>query len=189
MLCCVTALTAFQELAASSSRKDIYMRRQEKISDCKQHLQNINGFLTTYAKNNQGKYPADNNFAGLKNLLKLGLSHTVFYCENYRGKKTKKLEDLNEETNPYLYFGGFDSKTVEKCPAVVLVCSKPNSRHCLVLMGDGNVLDLKKQLPDTKITSAADIVEALNKVYKYPADVLNTLRIKARMMDKKSQKK
>ena len=108
MLCCVTALTAFQELAASSSRKDIYMRRQEKTSDCKQHLQNINGFLTTYAKNNQGKYPADNNFAGLKNLLKLGLSHTVFYCENYRGKKTKKLEDLNEETNPYLYFGGFD---------------------------------------------------------------------------------
>lgn len=181
----LTGQAVFTDLAAAD-RKTLYMRQKKQETVCLQNLQNLYNYLNLYAKNNQGAYPAGNNFAGLKKLFALGIAPTNFYCEDYRGKKTKKLADLNETTNPYLYFGNFDRKLIESCPKVVLICSKPASRHHLALLGDGSIVDIREKLPKIKIKSAYDIVEALNTLYKYPSGVLNTLRNKARLMDKQS---
>ena len=178
------------DLYAKSSKERLYRLKQKQQDSCKDNLSNFYRALNVYAANNNSKLPAGNNLAGFKKALGSDILPADFTCKAFRGKKIKKIEDLSEDTNPYLYFGGFNLKQLlSSAPKTLLMCDKPDSRHFTVLLADGMIMEINPKTYKRKISNCRDIVELLNEIYQYPPDILKALRSKAKAMDKSLQKK
>lgn len=178
------------DLYARNTKEKFYMLKQKQQEDCQGNLSNFYRYLRVYAANNNNNLPSGNNYAGLRKIPAEDILVTDFNCKAFRGKKVKKVEDLREAVNPYLYFGGFNLTTLLKtAPKTVLMCDKPDSRHFTVLLADGMVMEINPKKYKRKISNCQDIVELLNEVFEYPADVLKSLRAKAKNMDKDLQGK
>ena len=187
------AIGGMPSAVGSDSRDYLYRRNRLRGEDCQANLRLIYRYLKNYAANHNGKLPAADNSRGLRELLVYGIELPAFQCEAAKSKKAKKIEEFNDDTTPYFYFGGVNLPQTEKiCPKLLLLCDRPDSRHCNVLLADGTVLNLEKTnikpLPERKISNCQDIVEFLNDIYHYPTDVLGTLRIKARRFDDLNKK-
>lgn len=171
---------------SSEARSRSYRMSVEEHGRCQTSLKNLYVCLKLYAADHKGEFPRQDNAAGLEKLFKSGALLRDFVCQSYKGRSMKKIEDFNEATSPYLYFGGAgisgSTRVYAKMP---LICDKPGTRHLNVLTADGQVdsIDLKKS--KRKISNCSELVALLNSVYKYPSALLKALQRKAKAMDKK----
>ena len=183
LLIVCAALSAW-DLSALSNRRKLYEQRQRQQDDCRRSLRSLYNFFQNYANAHQGKLPAANNFAGLKELIRQGASELNFRCPDFDGKKVKSVIDLTEKRMPFLYFGGANLFLAQQhCPKLPLACDKPGTRHLNVLLMDGTVSEIDHRRVKVKISNCQSIVEALNEIYKYPAPLLKALRANAQAMD------
>ena len=175
--------------AAVSSRDKVYFLKKKQNEKCRLNLALLYERLKAYATQH-GELPKLNNYSGLRKLVENGAPVTEFACESYRGKKAKKINEMQEKTSPCLYFGGINFSQAQKtCPTIPLLCDKPDSRHLNVLLIDGNIITVDLKRMKRKISNCQDIVEALNLIYSYPPDILETLQVKAKLMDKQLAEK
>ena len=178
---CASTLTP---LFASSSRRDIVLDRKKQNDRCRNNLTVLYGRLSSYATKNEGALPNANNAAGLLKVVNANTDYKHFLCNASRLKKIRHSKDLTAENIPYIYFGGINlTSALKRCPQIPLVADRPDSRHCFVLLADGSVIELEKNKTKRKISNCLDLIEVLNGMYKYPADVLDSLRIKAKSID------
>ena len=178
---CASTLTP---LFASSSRRDIILERKQRDDRCRNNLTLLYGRLSSYATKNKGVLPNANNAAGLLQVIDVDKDYKYFHCNASRLKKIRHAKDLKAENIPYIYFGGINlTSALKRCPQIPLVADRPDSRHCFVLLADGSVIELEKNKIKRKISNCLDLIEVLNEMYKYPADVLKALRIKAQNID------
>ena len=197
---CISSLWLACDLqAGTDSRRNQMLMLRAKQDECSSNLKNFYSSLKLYAALNQGNLPEKNNFAGLNELTRHGITYSEFYCKNYRGKKykykakeskkNKERRKFTEANSPYIYFGGINlNDAVNSTPKLVIMCDKPNSRHLNVLLADGSVIKIESGKGRDKISNTADIVNALNKRYKYPAVIFQALCNKARSIDAELRK-
>ena len=178
-------------IACGSDRTKYYRYMRTQKEHCTRNLSGLYGFLKFYAENNHGKLPAADNGAGLVLLAQHGAAPELFNCEAAKGKKIKKSSDLKAENIPFIYFGNANLfQVLKKCPQMILICDRPDSRHCNVLLADGTTFELNEKIRLLKLkknykpATCLEVVEVLYHIYKYPPDVLEVLRQKARRFDK-----
>ena len=134
------------ELPAASSRDKVYLLKKKQDEKCRLSMMRIYEHLKAYHAKKKA-FPKLNNYSGLKELVKNGALPGDFVCDAYRGKKNKKLKDMTEKTNPFLYFGGINYAEAQRvCPNIPLLCDKPNSRHLNVQLEILRFMRLKSTL-------------------------------------------
>ena len=181
ILTAVIAIAAVAPLSASSSRRDLYRYNRLRDEACEKNLHALYSLLKQYASANKGLLPVANNYDGLKSVLPANITAAQLYCQASRGKKPQKNNDLNNKNISYIYFGGVNLNiALKNCPKLILLCDKPDSRHCYALLADGSVVDVKSLPGKPKISNCQDIVKALAEAYNYPADVLESMLVKAK---------
>ena len=185
MLTSLIAFTAVTPVFASSNRSDLYRFNRLRDEACEKNMHALYTLLQQYATANNGLLPTPNNFDGLKMLFPNGITIPQLLCSAARGKTPKKERDLNNKTISYIYFGGVNLKlAIKDCPKLILLCDKPDSRHCFALLADGSVVDVKSLPGKPKISNCQELVALLNSVYKYPPALLKLLQSKAKATDK-----
>lgn len=166
-------------------KRDYLIRNKMRDDRCRKNLAGIYEMLKFYAGKNNGKLPLANNAAGLLQVVSEKNDHKYFLCNASRLKKIRHAKDLQPGNVPYIYFGGINLNTaLKRCPQIPLVADRPDARHYFVLLANGEVIELKPSKAKRRISNCLDMVEMLNEIYQYPADVLDYLRLKARSIDR-----
>ena len=169
MFLCFAFLALAITAPANVERKQgMLTSKRSSKNDCKENLREFYLALGKYADFNNGKLPAKNNFAGLQELLKHGISLDNFYCQYYKGekfkekekkkndkntagKKSKKKDSFTEKNSAYVYFGGINmASSKNKVPKMIVMCDKffdASSGHLRVLLIDGDIIEIKSNKP------------------------------------------
>ena len=170
---------------SANTRRDVFIQKRVRADNCRGNLSALYGCLKSYAAANNGMLPKENGAAGLVKLLNYGATVDNFRCQAAKRDKPKKVKDLDWKTVPYLYFGGGNlEKIIKKHPRQLLMIDRPDSRHCNALLADGTVVEINTSKFKRKISNCVDLVEVVGMMMGYSSDVLEPLRVKARMMDR-----
>ena len=171
--------------ALATDKRDLYIRNKIRDDRCQKNLGALYERLKFYAEKHNGNLPQANNGAGLLQAVDEKNDHKYFLCNASRLKKIRHERDLKVENVPYIYFGDINlPAALKQCPQLPLVADRPDAKHYFVLLADGTVIELKPAKAKRKISNCMDMLEMLNDMYHYPADVLEAMRIKARSIDR-----
>lgn len=174
--------------ALAIDKRDLYIRNKIRDDRCQKNLAALYERLKFYAETHNGNLPQANNGAGLLQAADEKNDYKYFLCNASRLKKIRHEKDLKAENVPYIYFGGINlPAALKRCPQLPLVADRPDARHYFVLLADGTVIELEPAKVKRKISNCLDMLEMLNDMYHYPADVLESMRIKAKFIDRNAK--
>ena len=89
VFCLVGVMSTIDAQASRNTRRGQQLLYRSRQDDCSGNLKSFYGSMKLYAAVNDGQLPAKDNFAGLSELMKHGISYGNFYCRQFRGKKYK----------------------------------------------------------------------------------------------------
>ena len=192
---CLAVLSGVYDLAAESRKmKRLSENLRNSRKNCDDNLNALYNALRNYADMNNGQLPDKDNLAGLQELLQHGVSLDDLVCPSYKGakyknddKKKKKKIAFREENSAYIYFGGINlTDTRQNIPKLIVMCDKfweTKNDHFNILTADGKVEAVKQEKSEKKISAVTDLIDYLQKKYKYPQDIYRALRLKAENID------
>ena len=155
-------------------------REKARVISCASNLKQIGLALAQYAVDSQDNFPVEDNAAGLSELVKKNYLKDlqIFVCPStsLRPAANGQLTDMNCS---YIYFGGFGSANSGQ--NIPLAFEKPrNHRNSVnVLFSDFHV----SNFTGGPFNTCTDVVNFLNRQYKYSPELLKTLLEKARKID------